>query len=77
MPSLTDDIHTLPFELACDSIKFYEGSRALRHQAPDIHKIGLEKVATKKLEAFNTKAMRDEDRIIVPLYMKGGELLMI
>lgn len=66
MPSPIDDIHTLAFELACDSIKFYEGGRTARHQAPDIHTIGLEKVATKKLELFNAKVMRDEDRIIVP-----------
>jgi hypothetical protein len=68
VPSPVDDIHTLAFELACDSIKLYEGGRAARHQAPDIHTIGLEKVATKKLEVFNAKVMRDEDRIIVPPY---------
>jgi hypothetical protein len=68
MPSLVDDIHTLAFKLACDSIKLYEGGRAARHQALDIHTIGLERVATKKLEVFNAKVMRDEDRIIVPLY---------
>ncbi|KAG9241640.1 hypothetical protein BJ878DRAFT_427691 [Calycina marina] len=63
VPSPVDNIHTLAFELACDSIKLYEGGRAARHQAPDIHTIGLEKVATKKLEVFNTKVMRDKDRI--------------
>jgi hypothetical protein len=61
-----DDIHTLAFELACDSIKFYDGGRKAKHQAPDIHTIGLERVATQKLEAFNAKVMRDEDRIVVP-----------
>jgi hypothetical protein len=68
VPSPVDDIHTLAFELACDSIKLYEGGRAARHQAPDIHTIGLERVATKKLEVFNAKVMRDVNRIIVPPY---------
>ena len=68
VPSPVDDIRTFAFELACDSIKFYEGGRAARHQAPDIHTIGLERVATKKLEAFNAKVIRDEERIIVPPY---------
>jgi len=72
VPSPVDDIHTLAFELACDSIKFYEGGRKARHQAPDIHTIGLERVATKKLEMFNAKVMRDEDRIIVLPYEKRG-----
>jgi hypothetical protein len=58
--------------LACDSIKLYEGGREARHQAPDIHTIGLERVATKKLEVFNAKVMRDEDRIIVPPYERRG-----
>ena len=58
----------MAFELACDSIKLYEGSRAVRHQAADIHAIGLERVATKKLELFNVKAMRDVNQIIVPTY---------
>jgi hypothetical protein len=68
VPSPVDDIHTLAFELACDSIKLYESGRVARHQAPDIHTIGLERVGTKKLEVFNAKVMRDEDRIIVPPY---------
>ncbi|KAH7308926.1 hypothetical protein B0I35DRAFT_482679 [Stachybotrys elegans] len=66
VPSPMDDIHTLAFELACDSIKFYDGGRKAKHQAPDIHTIGLERVANQKLEAFNAKVMRDEDRIVVP-----------
>jgi hypothetical protein len=68
VPSPADDVHTLAFELACDSIKFYEGGRHARHQALDIHTIGLERVAMKKLEMFNAKVMRDEDRIIVSPY---------
>ncbi|KAF1810006.1 hypothetical protein P152DRAFT_475367 [Eremomyces bilateralis CBS 781.70] len=72
VPSPVDDIHILAFELACDSIKFYRGGRKARHQAPDIHTIGLERVATKKLEIFNAKVMRDEDQIIVPPYETGG-----
>jgi hypothetical protein len=70
VPSPVDNIHTLAFELACDSIRLYEGGRAARHQAPDIHTIGLERVATKMLEVFNAKVIRDEDRIIVPLYKR-------
>jgi hypothetical protein len=66
VPSPVDDIHTLAFELACDSIKLCKDGRTARHQAPDIYTIGLERVATKKLEVFNAKVMRDEDRIIVP-----------
>jgi hypothetical protein len=71
VPSPVEDIHTLAFELACDSIKFYDGGREAKHQAPDIHTIGLERVATKKLEAFNAKVMRDEDQIIVPPYERN------
>lgn len=66
VPSPVDDIHILAFELACDSIKFYDSGRKARYLAPDIHTIGLERVATQKLEAFNAKVMRDEDQIIVP-----------
>ncbi|RSL41974.1 hypothetical protein CEP54_015647 [Fusarium duplospermum] len=66
VPSPVDDIHTLAFELACDSIKIYGSGRKARHQAPDIHSIGLERVATQKLEVFNAKVVRDEDRILVP-----------
>jgi hypothetical protein len=36
-----DNIQTLAFELACDSIKLYEDGRAARHQAPDIPTIIL------------------------------------
>ncbi|KAJ4189476.1 hypothetical protein NW759_016766 [Fusarium solani] len=72
VPSPVDDIHTLAFELACDSIRFYGGGRKARHQAPDIHSIGLERVATKKLAVFNAKVMRDEDRIIVPPNERRG-----
>lgn len=45
-PSPADDIHTLAFELACDSIKLYEEGRKGQHQAPDIHSIGLERVTS-------------------------------
>jgi hypothetical protein len=68
VPSPVDDIHTLAFELGCDSIKLYEGGRAARHQALDIYMIGLKRVAIKKLEVFNAKVIRDKNRIIVPLY---------
>jgi hypothetical protein len=67
-PSPADDIHTLAFELACDSIKLYEEGRKGQHQAPDIHSIGLERVATTKLKAFNAKVVVDEDQILVPPY---------
>ena len=63
-----DDIHTLAFELACDSIKFYDGGRSARHRAPDIHTVGLERVATQKLELFNAKVTRGEDQIVVAPY---------
>ena len=66
MPSPVEDIHILAFELAYDSIKFYDGSRKARHQAPNIHTIGLEKITTQKLKPFNAKIVRDEDRIVVP-----------
>ena len=68
VPSLVDGIHTLAFELTCDSIKPHDGGRQARHQAAGIHTIGVEKVATKKSEVFNAKLMRDKDRIVVPPY---------
>jgi hypothetical protein len=67
-PSPADDIHTLAFELACDSIKLYEEGRKGQHQAPDIHSIGLERVATTKLKAFNAKVVVHENQILVPPY---------
>jgi hypothetical protein len=72
VPSPIEDIHTLAFELACDSIKFYDGGREAKHQVPDIHTIGLERVATKKLEVFNAKVVRDEDQIVVPPYERNS-----
>ncbi|KAF1809281.1 hypothetical protein P152DRAFT_476626 [Eremomyces bilateralis CBS 781.70] len=72
VPSPKDDIHTLAFELAYDSIKLYDGGRKARHQAPDIHTVGLERVATQKLEVFNAKVIRDKDRIVVPPYERRG-----
>jgi hypothetical protein len=57
--------------LACDSIKFYDGGREAKYQAPDIHTIELERVVTKKLEAFNAKVIKDEDQIIVPPYERN------
>ena len=66
VPSPVGDIHALAFELARDSIKLRDCGRKTRHEAPDIHTIGLERVGTKKLELFNAKVVRCEDRIIVP-----------
>jgi hypothetical protein len=70
VPFSVDDIYTLVFELVYDLIRLYKDSRAARHQAPDIYMIRLERIATKKLEVFNTKVMKDKDQIIVLLYKR-------
>jgi hypothetical protein len=56
VPSPMDDIHTLAFELACDSIKFYDGGRQARHHAPDIHTIGVRKSSNPKIGAVQCKS---------------------
>jgi hypothetical protein len=67
-PDPANDIRELAFELARDSIKLYEDGRRAKHQAPDILSIGAERIVRQKLELFNAKVVRNEDRIIEPPY---------